>query len=27
VASMTFTEETLGSYTLAYQDGDWFVVD
>lgn len=27
VASMAFTEEDLGSYTLVYQDGNWFMVE
>jgi hypothetical protein len=27
VASVPFTESDLGSFTLNYQDGDWFVVD
>ena len=26
-ADVTFTEEDLGSYTISYQDGDWFLVD
>jgi len=26
VADVTFTEENLGSYTLRFQDGDWFIV-
>jgi hypothetical protein len=26
VADVAFTEEDLGSYTLAYQDGNWFVI-
>jgi hypothetical protein len=26
VADVTFTESDLGSYTLAYQDGNWFIV-
>lgn len=27
VASLTFTEDDLGSYTLAYQDDNWFMVE
>ncbi|SDT65380.1 hypothetical protein [Jiangella sp. DSM 45060] len=27
VADATFTEEDLGDTVLAYQDGDWFIVD
>jgi hypothetical protein len=27
VSSATFTESDLGSYTLAYQNGNWFIID
>jgi hypothetical protein len=27
VADVTFSESDLGSYTLAYQDGNWFIVE
>jgi hypothetical protein len=27
VSSATFTEEDLGSYTLAYQNGNWYIID
>jgi subtilisin family serine protease len=26
-ADVTFTESDLGSYTIAYQDGGWFIID